>query len=217
MFLQLSAITSIGGLPLFNRAFDCTSKPEKISFVNISTLNAINLFCSTNQGKLYSASTENCKFYWKSTDSITLIAVLKQSGQTASIKSAARSSFTDESFENLLTLVYNLILMFCTKEQLINEHLEKVKSKIRNYYFAIDYVIESFLCKSSFTLQTNCLEYKLSGYKCAQLSDDLINSLSTGGNLILSQNDRLHGSLDADNFSNSHFVRGSRCGPVNHH
>lgn len=169
---------------MFNRTFDCTGKPEKISFVNISTLNAINLFCSTNQGKLYSATTENYKFYWKSTDSITLIAVMKQpgDGQASPAKAtAARASFADESFENLLTLAYNLILMFCTKEQLINEHLEKVKSKIRNCYFAIDHIIESFLARSSFTLQTNCLEYKLGSYKCAQLSDDLINSLSAGG------------------------------------
>lgn len=167
---------------MFNRTFDHTGKPEKISFVNISTLNAINLFCSTNQGKLYSATTENCKFYWKSTDSITLIAVLKQSNdQTTPAKIAPKPSFADESFENLLTLVLNLILMFVTKEQLINEHLEKVKSKIRNCYFAIDYIMESFVCKSSFTLQTNCLEYKLGSYKCAQLSDDLIANLSTGG------------------------------------
>ena len=184
MYLHLSAITSIGGLPLFNRTFDCTGKPEKISFVNLSTLNAISVFCSTNQAKLYSATTENCKFYWKSTDSITLIVVLKQSGQTSPAK-ASRVSFADESFENLLTLVYNLLLMFCTKEQLINEHLEKVKSKIRACYFAIDYIIESFLCKSSFTLQTNCLEYKLGSYKCAQLSKDLINSLSGAGRLLL--------------------------------
>ena len=181
MFLQLSAITSVGGLPLFNRTFDSTGQPEKISFVNISTLNAIDLFCNTNQAKLYSATTENCKFYWKSSDSITLIAVLKQSGQTSAAKTAPKVSFADESFENLLTLVLNLILMFTTKEQLINEHLEKTKSKIRNCYFAIDYIMESFVCKSSFTLQTNCLEYKLGGYKCAQLSDDLIASLSTGG------------------------------------
>lgn len=165
---------------MFGRTFDSTGQPEKISFVNISTLNAINLFCSTNQGKLYSATTENCKFYWKSTDSITLIAVMKQAASPAK-----PASFADESFENLLTLVYNVILMFCTKEQLINEHLEKVKSKIRNCFFAIDYIIECFLARSSFTLQTNCLEYKLGSYKCAQLSDDLISTLSTGGKLVL--------------------------------
>lgn len=181
MSIHLSSITSIGGLPLFNRTFDSTGKLEKISFVNISTLNAINLFCNTNQGKLYSASTEKCKIYWKSIDSITLILVLNQTDN----KNVTKVSFTDESFDSLLTLIYNLILMFCTKDELIREHLEKIKLKIKNCYFAIDYLIESFLNKTNFTIQANCLEFKLCNGKCNQLSDDLINSLSNEGKLLI--------------------------------
>lgn len=178
MSIHLSAITSVGGLPLFSRTFDSTGKHEKISFVNISTLNAINLFCNVNQGKLYSASTENCKVYWKSIDSITLIMILNHSNNKGR---TSKYSFTDESFEHLLTLIYNLILMFCTKEELIREHLEKVKLKIKTCYFAIDYIIECFLNKTNFTIQSGCLEYKLGCQKCAQLSDDLINRISTEG------------------------------------
>lgn len=183
MSINLSAITSNGGLPLLTRTFDSTGRYEKISFVNISTLNALNLFMNqTSQGKLYSALSNKCKIYWKCIDSLTLIMIINQENKL-------KLSFTDECLEKILNLIYNLILMFCTKDELINDHIEKIKTKIKNCYFAIDYLIECFLNKINLTIESNCLEIKLGSYKYQQLTDELINNLSNEGkNLLIISN-----------------------------
>lgn len=175
MSINLSALTSISGLPIFTRAYDSTGKCEKISFISVSTLNALNLFCNANQGELYSASSEKHKIYWKCIDSLTLIIFINQTNRP-------KVSFTDESLEKILTLIYNLILMFVSKNELNKEQVDKIKLKIKNCYFVIDYLIECYLNKTNLTLESSCLEIKLGSYKCAQLTDELINNLSNAGN-----------------------------------
>lgn len=170
MSIHLYGITSNGGLPIFNRSFDSRGKPERISFTNVSVLNAVHLYCDLHQTKLQSATTENNKICWKGIDSITLIIVINR-----------LSLFNDEILEKLLTLIYNLILMFCTKDELNNDHLEKIKIKIKTCYFVIDYIIECFVNKINFIIQTNCLEFELINAKCSQQSEDLINDLSIEG------------------------------------